>query len=115
MADVQPPIDSPRRPAPESTPADAAAAFTSPVELAEGISDRSLLRRFSSGNEAAAALMYNRYAARLRALVRSKLSSPLTRRLDPEDIVQSVFRRFFQSASQGNYDVPEGEDLWDLL
>jgi RNA polymerase sigma factor (sigma-70 family) len=63
----------------------------------------------------AASLLYDRYAARLRALVRAKLSSPLARRLDPEDIVQSVFGRFFHAAGQGNYIVPEGEDLWDLL
>jgi DNA-directed RNA polymerase specialized sigma24 family protein len=93
----------------------AAAKLPDPNDVGDGTSDRSLLRRYSTGSEAAAALVYNRYAARLRALVRSKLSSPLTRRLDPDDIVQSVFRRFFHSVSQGNYSVPEGDDLWDLL
>jgi RNA polymerase sigma-70 factor (ECF subfamily) len=39
----------------------------------------------------------------------------LARRVDPEDIVQSVFRTFFRRAAQGHYDVPLGEELWKLL
>src|SRR5262249_42208020 len=42
-------------------------------------------------------------------------SADLSRRVDADDIVQSVFRRFFQAARQGNYDAPAGEDLWGLL
>jgi RNA polymerase sigma-70 factor (ECF subfamily) len=59
--------------------------------------------------------LYARYVARLRALARAKLSADVAGRVDPDDIVQSVFRRFFQAARQGNYDAPAGEDLWDLL
>ena len=39
----------------------------------------------------------------------------LARRVEPEDIVQSVFRRFFRRVSQGDYDVPAGEELWGLF
>ena len=35
--------------------------------------------------------------------------------VDPEDIVQSVFRTFFRRASEGQYQVPSGEELWKLL
>jgi RNA polymerase sigma-70 factor (ECF subfamily) len=35
--------------------------------------------------------------------------------LEPDDIVQSVFRRFFEAARQGRYLLPAGEELWDLL
>jgi RNA polymerase sigma-70 factor (ECF subfamily) len=79
------------------------------------ISDRSLLRRFLIGNPDAARAIYERYAERLRALARAKCSAQLNRRVDADDIVQSVFRRFFQAAARGNYQVPAGEDLWDLL
>jgi RNA polymerase sigma-70 factor (ECF subfamily) len=79
------------------------------------ISDRSLLSRFCVGNPDAARAIYDRYAGRLRALARAKCSARLSRRVDAEDIVQSVFRRFFQAAARGNYQVPAGEDLWDLL
>jgi RNA polymerase sigma-70 factor (ECF subfamily) len=78
-------------------------------------SDDSLVRRLRAGSESAADHLYTRYAARLRALARAKLSADLAGRVDPDDIVQSVFRRFFQAARRDGYDVPAGEDLWDLL
>src|SRR5215213_3826967 len=78
-------------------------------------SDRSLLFRLKGGQQDAATQLYMRYAQRLRALVRSRCSSQLSRRLEPDDIVQSVFRRFFRRVLQGDYDVPPGEELWGLL
>src|SRR5438067_12874851 len=78
-------------------------------------SDRSLLRRLRGGSEDAATQLYRRYAHRLRALARANTSAHLARRVDAEDIVQSVFRIFFAAASQGLYDVPAGEDPWKLL
>src|SRR3954454_10908797 len=78
-------------------------------------SDRHLLERFQNGDREAAGLLYARYADRLRALTRRKSSSALACRLDPDDIVQSVFRNFFYAAQEGGYDVPPGEDLWKLL
>ncbi len=79
------------------------------------ITDHSLLRRFQTGEEDAATELYLRYAARLQALASSQTSSALTSRFDPEDVVQSVFRTFFRRASEGLYDVPPGEELWQLL
>lgn len=77
--------------------------------------DQYLLQRFQQGDREAAAQLYKRYADRLRALTRRKSSAVLACRLDPDDIVQSVFRNFFHSARSGGYDVPPGEDLWKLL
>ncbi len=77
--------------------------------------DGSLLRWVRSGDQDAATQLYVRYAQRLRALVREQCSSDLARRLEADDIVQSVFRTFFRAASQGIYNVPAGEDLWKLL
>ena len=48
-------------------------------------------------------------------MARAKLSADLAGRVDPDDIVQSVFRRFFQAARRDDYEAPGGEDLWDLL
>src|SRR5262245_23793795 len=79
------------------------------------VSDHSLLRRFRRGSQDAATQLYLRYVHRLRALVRANCSSQLTRRLEPEDIVQSVFRRFFRRVLKGDYDVPPGEELWGLF
>jgi RNA polymerase sigma-70 factor (ECF subfamily) len=83
--------------------------------LTEELSDHSLLRRFRRGSQDAATQLYLRYAQRLRALVKARCSAELARRVEPDDIVQSVFRRFFHHVSQGDYDVPPGEELWGLF
>jgi RNA polymerase sigma-70 factor (ECF subfamily) len=82
---------------------------------ARELSDHSLLQRLRSGNQHAATQLYLRYATRLRALVRAKRSPDLARRVDIEDIVQSIFGSFFRGASRGYYDVPAGEELWKLF
>jgi RNA polymerase sigma-70 factor (ECF subfamily) len=78
-------------------------------------SDRSLVRRFRDGQADAPTQLYLRYAQRLHALATKQTSAELARRVDPEDIVQSVFRTFFRRLSAGNYDVPDGEEIWKLL
>jgi RNA polymerase sigma-70 factor (ECF subfamily) len=82
---------------------------------AEELSDRVLLDRFRRGQQDAATQIYLRYAQRLRALARSKCGRDLSRLVDAEDIVQAVFGSFFRRASQGHYDVPDGEELWKLF
>lgn len=67
------------------------------------------------GNELAAEQLYERYVARLKRLAGAKLSPALAQRIEADDIVQSVFRRFFAAAEKGNYDLPTGESLWSLL
>lgn len=79
------------------------------------LTDRSLLRRIRTGSDDAATQLYLRYAKRLLALARVKCSPDLASRLDPDDIVQSVFRTFFRRAVEGGYDVPDGDDLWKLF
>ena len=78
-------------------------------------SDRSLVRRVADGNPSAADELYHRYADRIRSLVRAELSRSLARRLDPDDIVQSVFRRFFVATGRGRYHLPTDADLWNLF
>jgi RNA polymerase sigma factor (sigma-70 family) len=81
----------------------------------ENVSDDSLVRRLQAGSETAAGHLYVRYVARLRGLARAKMSAEVAGRVDPDDIVQSVFRRFFQAARRDDFAAPAGEDLWDLL
>ena len=78
-------------------------------------SDRSLLKRFRRGEMDAPTQLYLRYAVRLQALAARQTSPELGRRLDPEDIVQTVFRTFFRRVALGSYDVPDGEEIWKLL
>jgi RNA polymerase sigma-70 factor (ECF subfamily) len=80
-----------------------------------GPADHELLRALQEGDRYAATLLYRRYAKRLRQLIRAKCSSQLARRVDAEDIMQSVFHAFFRGATSGCYSVPKGEDLWPLL
>ena len=78
-------------------------------------SDQSLLRRFRSGEQDAATRLYLRYAKRLHGLATAQTGAGLNARLDPEDIVQSIFRTFFRRAQEGHYEVPDGEELWKLF
>jgi RNA polymerase sigma-70 factor (ECF subfamily) len=80
-----------------------------------GTSDSSLLRKFQDGQPDASTELYLRYAERLHALVAAQSSKVLARRVDAEEIVQSVFRTFFRRAAQGHYSVPAGEEIWKLL
>ena len=78
-------------------------------------SDHSLLRRFQDGEADAATAIYLRYAHRLQRLAEAQTGRELTVRIDPEDVVQSVFRTFFRRAADGHYQIPDGEELWKLL
>ena len=77
--------------------------------------DDSLLRRYQSGEEAAATALYVRYAPRLRALAREYYAPHFAGRFDSDDIIQSVFRAFFHGARQRAYVVPPSGELWGLL
>lgn len=85
------------------------------TNTAEEGDDRSLLRQFRAGECDAATHLYVRYANRLQALTRQQTNPAFASRFDPEDVVQSVFRTFFRRVSEGMYDVPPGEELWNLL
>jgi RNA polymerase sigma-70 factor, ECF subfamily len=78
-------------------------------------SDASLLRRFRAGHQSAATDLYLRYAGRLGSFATAKTGTDLAARIDPESIVQSVFRSFFRRAQDGQYHVAQGEELWKLL
>ena len=78
-------------------------------------SDASLLRRVHNSEPDAAREVYQRYAGRLLNLAANQTASNLAARFDAEDIVQSVFRTFFRRAASGEYDLPDGEELWKLF
>lgn len=86
-----------------------------PADPPPDATDASLLHRYRRGEDDAATELYVRYAERLRALAAAQTSPDLRRRVDPDDIVQSVFRTFFRRAAAGQYEVPAGEELWKLF
>src|SRR5438105_5890518 len=75
----------------------------------------SLMKRWQAGDQQAATDLFRRYAERLIALARRRLSTRLLCRVDAEDVVQSACRSFFSAASAGQFDVKCGGDLWQLL
>jgi RNA polymerase sigma factor (sigma-70 family) len=77
--------------------------------------DESLFRHFKDGSEDAATALHARYAGRVKALAKRSCGPELSQRLDPEDIVQSVFRSFFHAAKRGFYEAPTSEELWKIL
>ncbi len=83
-------------------------------------SDATLLRRIQTGalgpsEQDAATELYLRYARRLHGLASKQTSEELKQQVDPEEIVQSVFRTFFRRAASGAYYIPQGGELWRLL
>ncbi|MGE3804870.1 MAG: RNA polymerase sigma factor, partial [Gemmataceae bacterium] len=74
-----------------------------------------LLARWREGDQRAAAELFSRHASRLIALARQRLHGKLARRVDPEDVVHSVYRSFFVRAKEGRFDLERGGDLWRLL
>jgi RNA polymerase sigma-70 factor (ECF subfamily) len=66
-------------------------------------------------DERAARELYDRYVDRLIGLARRRISQRLASRVDPEDIVQSVFRTFFGRLKAGQFHINDQDDLCKLL
>ncbi len=74
-----------------------------------------LMTRLRSGDQDAAALIFRRYSQRLVALASSRLGPQLRQKMDPEDVMQSVFRSFFVRQADGQFDLDSWDSLWSLL
>ncbi len=76
---------------------------------------QTLLSLLRAGDEKAAQQVFDAYVDSLLHLARRRLSRRLARRVDPEDIVQSVFRTFFRRVKAGKLLLEEQNDLGRLL
>ena len=74
-----------------------------------------LMTRLRAGEEPAAADLFQRFAPRLIALARSRLDQRLRQKVDPEDVLQSVYQSFFLRHTQGQFELAGWDDLWSLL
>jgi RNA polymerase sigma factor (sigma-70 family) len=81
----------------------------------ESLSDFDLLAKLRGRNDPAAAELFRRYKNRLFGLARERLGNCVRQKVDPEDVLQSVFRTFFRRTAEGEFEVGQGEELWDLL
>jgi RNA polymerase sigma-70 factor (ECF subfamily) len=83
--------------------------------MSESDDVRQLVERCRAGDNEAARQLFAQYVDRLVAVARRRLSTPLQGRVDPEDIVQSVFRTFFGRLKAGRFRLEEQDDLCKLL
>jgi RNA polymerase sigma-70 factor (ECF subfamily) len=75
----------------------------------------SLMTRLQARDEDAAARVFQRFAHRLAGLARLHLDERLRRKVDPEDVLQSVFRSFFLRQGEGQFVLKSWDGLWALL
>jgi RNA polymerase sigma factor (sigma-70 family) len=83
--------------------------------MPEPSEERRLVNRWKAGDERAAKELFDTYVDRLMALARRRISQRLASRVDPEDIVQSVFRTFFGRVKAGKFQFQDQDDLCKLL
>ena len=69
--------------------------------------EQAFLQLLRAGDQQAARKVFHAYVNRLLYLARERLSQQMARRIDPEDIVQSVFRTFFHRVQAGQFSSPE--------
>ncbi len=74
-----------------------------------------VMARLRAGDAAAAALLFQRFGQRLIGLARTRLDGRLRQKLDPEDVVQSVYKSFFLRYAEGQFDLSDWDSLWSLL
>lgn len=74
-----------------------------------------ILQSLVSGDDGAARAVFDRYVIRLVSLAKSRLSSSVQARFDPEDIVQSAFRSFFRKIDTKELVLEDSAGLWRLL
>jgi len=74
-----------------------------------------LMARLRAGDDDAAAAVFQRFAGQLIGLARAQLDSRLRPKVDPEDVVQSVYRSFFSRYGAGQFELGTWNDLWGLL
>jgi hypothetical protein len=63
----------------------------------------------------AAEQIWLRYVERLVRLAERRLSPALRRRVDPEDVLQSMYASFCARQRNGEYELADRNDLWCLL
>ncbi|MFN4258057.1 MAG: RNA polymerase sigma factor [Gemmataceae bacterium] len=73
------------------------------------------MSRLRGGDEQAAAEVFRRFARRLIGLAGSRLHGMIRQKVDPEDVMQSVFKSFFRRHAEGQFDLESWDSLWSLL
>jgi RNA polymerase sigma-70 factor, ECF subfamily len=73
------------------------------------------LARLQAQDDAAAQVLFGRFTHQLIALARHRIGAGLRHKVDPEDVVQSVYKSFFLRYGEGNLGAVNWNSLWGLL
>lgn len=68
-----------------------------------------------SVRDEAARQIWQRYFGRLSKLVQSHLDGRIRQREDEDDVVQEMYHSFFRRQSDGDFDLANRDELWQLL
>jgi RNA polymerase sigma-70 factor (ECF subfamily) len=74
-----------------------------------------LMARVRVGDRDATTHVFQRFAHRLLALARSRLDGQTRQKVDPDDVLQSVFRSFFTRMADNQWDLENWDSLWGML
>ncbi len=74
-----------------------------------------LMAHLSAGDQQAAAEVFRRFTRRLIGLARARLDGRLRQKVDPEDVLQSVYKSFFLRQARGEFELHGWDELWSLL
>lgn len=83
--------------------------------LPEPVPFSGVMEKLRRGDPEAARDVFDRFARRLVGMAATKLPAFSRAKVDPEDIVQSVFRTFFRRVSAGEFTPEHWDALWSLL
>src|SRR5687767_9707448 len=83
--------------------------------MSEQDSFQALLAHLQAGDPEAGGRIVSRFAYRLIGLARSRLDRLVRQKVDPEDVVQSVFRSFFLRQGEGKWRLESWNSLWAIL
>jgi RNA polymerase sigma factor (sigma-70 family) len=73
------------------------------------------INRLRNGTDDAANRVFSRYSRSLLNLARRHLEPALKRKIDADDVIQSVMRTFIGHCRAGDYDLVNWESIWGLL
>lgn len=67
------------------------------------------------GDPTAAATVFHKYTRRLLSLASRHIHPKIRSRFDAEDVVQSVYRTFFNRYASGQFQLNQWDEVWALL
>lgn len=83
--------------------------------MSSDASFQELMNRLRDGDDEAAARIFHRFASQLIGLARHRLDGMVRQKVDPEDVMQSVFKSFFRRHAEKPFELEGWDSLWSLL